>query len=193
MASHAAVETFPVYLSWDSHPGTSAVSLRLVAGNKEMPLDTEELFRRYGPMVLRRCRWMLHDDDLASDALQEVFLKILRNGAAMPDFPAAYLYRAATNVCLNLLRTRHRHPETPSEELLQRIADSEDHGERLSAQSVLDRLFRREQESTRTIAVLHLLDGFTLQEVAGLVGLSVSGVRKRLRTLKERVKELEDI
>jgi DNA-directed RNA polymerase specialized sigma24 family protein len=45
------------------------------------------------------------------------------------------------------------------------------------ARLLLDRLFGREPESTRTMAVLHYVDGFTLEEVARETGLSVSGVR----------------
>jgi RNA polymerase sigma-70 factor (ECF subfamily) len=56
---------------------------------------------------------------------------------------------------------------------------------------VLDRVLGREPVSTATIAVLHLHDGMTLQEVADAVGLSVSGVRKRLRKLKANLQELE--
>jgi RNA polymerase sigma-70 factor (ECF subfamily) len=41
------------------------------------------------------------------------------------------------------------------------------------------------------MAVMHLVDGLTLDEVAVEVGLSVSGVRKRLRVLKEHVSQLE--
>ena len=52
-------------------------------------------------------------------------------------------------------------------------------------------VFAREQASTREMAVLHLVDGLTLDEVAKEVGLSVSGVRKRLRVLKEHVAGLE--
>jgi RNA polymerase sigma-70 factor (ECF subfamily) len=57
---------------------------------------------------------------------------------------------------------------------------------------VLDRVLGREPVSTATIAVLHLHDGMTLQEVADAVGLSVSGVRKRLRKLKANLHELEE-
>ena len=56
----------------------------------------------------------------------------------------------------------------------------------------IERIFRREKPSTRVMAVLHYVDGMTLEEVAREVGLSVSGVRKRLRTLKARVKSLEE-
>ena len=55
------------------------------------------------------------------------------------------------------------------------------------AGTILDRLFAGQPESTRLIAVLHYVDRLTLEEVAAEVGMSVSGVRKRLRTLKERL------
>jgi RNA polymerase sigma-70 factor (ECF subfamily) len=49
---------------------------------------------------------------------------------------------------------------------------------------VLDWLFGRHPESTRTIAVLHYVDGLTLEDVARQTKMSVSGVRKRLRKLR---------
>jgi RNA polymerase sigma-70 factor (ECF subfamily) len=52
---------------------------------------------------------------------------------------------------------------------------------------VLDRIFGSEPASTRLIAVLLYVDRLTLDEVATEVGMSVSGVRKRLRTLKQRL------
>ena len=55
------------------------------------------------------------------------------------------------------------------------------------------RLFRRDDGSTATMAVLHLVDGMTLEEVADEVGMSVSGVRKRLRRLRADLIELEGL
>ena len=37
-----------------------------------------ELYEKHGPAVYARCRYLLHDDDAAKDALQEVFAKGLR-------------------------------------------------------------------------------------------------------------------
>ena len=51
----------------------------------------------------------------------------------------------------------------------------------------LDKWLGREPASTQVMAVLHFVDGLTLEEVAAEVGLSVSGVRKRIRTLRERL------
>ena len=157
----------------------------------ETDMDIEELYQRYGPMVMRRCRQMLGDENEALDASQDVFVQLLKHGDRMTvDYPSSLLYRIATNLCLNKIRSRKRRPETPGEEFLQQVADLDELEPRLEARSVLDALFGRHQESTKTIAVLHYQDGMTLEEVAREVGMSVSGVRKRLRNLRGSLKEV---
>jgi RNA polymerase sigma-70 factor (ECF subfamily) len=145
-------------------------------------VDIEALYVRYGPMVLRRCRRLLRDDGEASDVVQDVFVQLLRRRDDLSGlYPSSLLFRVATNLCLNRIRDRRRRPELPGDELLHRVAGRDD----LDAPLLLDRLFRRHPESTRTMAVLHWLDGMTLQEVACDCGMSVSGVRRRLRALRE--------
>lgn len=152
-----------------------------------MEIDVEAQYRLYGPMVLRRCRRLLGDESSATDAMHDVFVQLIRAGDRFDDrAPSALLYRMATNVCLNRLRTRRRRPETRDEELLNELAGLEDTESQSFARRWLDRLFAREPASTRTIAVLHFIDGMTHEEVAAEVGMSVSGVRKRLRTLRDR-------
>ena len=143
-------------------------------------------------MVLRRCRRLLRDEGLAVDAMQDVFVQVLRHEHRLDmTAPASLLFRLATNVCLNRLRGHRRKPETRDDEVLLAIAQGLDEEARAQAASTLRRLFAPEPESTATIAVLHLLDGMTHEEVAREVGLSVSGVRKRLRTLTSKLNTLD--
>lgn len=155
-------------------------------------MDVDELYRQYGPMVIRRCRQLLRDEDQALDAAQDVFVRLLeRRDRLRDDYPSSLLYRMATNLCLNRIRDAKRRQTTADQDLLERIADLDDAGGRIEARSMLARLFGRQQESTRTMAVLHYVDRMTLEEVAGEVGMSVSGVRKRLRGLRAALHELE--
>ncbi|MCA9661905.1 MAG: sigma-70 family RNA polymerase sigma factor [Myxococcales bacterium] len=157
-----------------------------------MAIDVEETYRRYGPMVLRRCRRLLKDEALAVDTMHDVFVNLLIHHERLEDRGvSSLLYRIATNLSLNKIRSRARRPEDPNSEVLMKIAEATRTEERAHARSLLDRALRREPVSTATIAVMHLHDGMTLQEVADAVGLSVSGVRKRLRKLKSLVAELE--
>ncbi len=157
-----------------------------------MAIDVEEYYQRYGPMVLRRCRALLKDEEYALDAMHDVFVELLRRRTRLRlDAPSSFLYRTATNVCLNKLRSARRKPAHYDNDLLDRIARAPEAEERSGARLRLERIFKRERPSTRSMAVMHLLDGMTLQEVANEHGLSVSGVRKRLRTLRAHVVELE--
>jgi RNA polymerase sigma-70 factor (ECF subfamily) len=144
-------------------------------------------------MVLRRCRGLLRNEEAALDAMQDVFVQVLRreNDLVLTG-PSSLLYRIATNVCLNILRKDRRRNVTSDDEILQAIAGSDDPESLALSRHFLDKLFDSEKESTRTIAVLHYVDKLTLEETAREVGLSVSGVRKRLRTLRSRGLELKE-
>src|SRR5262249_32295202 len=61
-----------------------------------------DLYRRYGPALLRKAERMLQDRDEAKDVVQGLFLDLLQRPAAPADLP--YLYRAITHRCLNHLR-----------------------------------------------------------------------------------------
>lgn len=156
-------------------------------------IDVEQAYRQYGPLVLRRCRRLLRDEARALDAMQDVFVEVLRRHDTLTDTaPAALFMRVATNVCLNRLRTQRRRKEDPGGDVLLDIAAALPDGESRSvARRMLTRIFGDGTESTFEIAVMHYVDRMTLDEVAHEVGLSVSGVRKRLRTLRERLPSQE--
>jgi RNA polymerase sigma-70 factor (ECF subfamily) len=156
-----------------------------------MAVDIESLYRKHGPMVLRRCRHLLREEAKAVDAMHDVFVEILRRKDTLHgDSPAGLLLTTATHVCVNRLRSVRREPVDREDDMLLRIAalpGDNDAEARTLARRILDRLFSGQPESTRLIAVLHYVDRLSLEEVAAEVGMSVSGVRKRLRLLKERI------
>jgi RNA polymerase sigma-70 factor (ECF subfamily) len=163
------------------------------------PIDVAALYTRYAPMVLRRCRALLHLEAEAADAMQDVFVRLLISRDRLDDSGlSSLLYRMATQVSLNRMRSRRRRPEDAQDpqdsrsQLLRHIAAATSAEEKTQARSLLARLFSREPESSAVIAVLHLYDGLTLEEVAAEVGMSVSGVRKRLRRLEAGLREISE-
>jgi RNA polymerase sigma-70 factor, ECF subfamily len=89
-------------------------------------LDVEELTKRYGSMVLRRCRRLLRDEDEAMDACQDVFVRLIENSDRLSArHPSSLLYRMATNLCLNRIRDRRRRPVADVDATLMRIASTE--------------------------------------------------------------------
>jgi RNA polymerase sigma-70 factor (ECF subfamily) len=155
---------------------------------KERELDIDALYRAYGPLVMRRCMQMLKNEEKALDALQDTFVQVLRYSPRLTAAsPGALLYRMATNICLNMIRAETRHRTTANTEVIEQIAQVDDSEERVLSRDAIDRVFRSELPSTKDIAVMHYVDGLTHEQIALAVGLSVSGVRKRLRVLKAKL------
>lgn len=158
-----------------------------------MSVNAEEFYRKYGPMVLRRCRQLLANEEEALDAMQEVFVKVLRKQTVLEDrAPSSLLYTIATNTCLNMLRSARRRPAEADEEALLNVAGGDDPERMAVTCHMLETIFAGEQPSTRTMAVLHYVERLTLEETAEQVGLSVSGVRKRLRKLAKKGELLKE-
>jgi len=163
----------------------------MMSATQPARIDTEAYYRQYGPMVLRRCRYLLRDDERARDAMHDVFVKVLRYQERLEDSaPSRLLHRIATNVCLNHLRTSRRHPEQAMDAEFEPAARDADPESTATSRALLARLFEGEFEAIAPIAVMHFQDGMTLKEVAREVGLSASGVRRRLLTLRERLPAL---
>jgi RNA polymerase sigma-70 factor (ECF subfamily) len=139
---------------------------------------------------------MLKSQSDADDATQEVFVRVLRRaqaGGVTDDKPVSYLWKVATHVCLNRLRgQRRRREDATGDELLHEIAALDDGVGTSPLRRAVDRVLGGEPASTRTMAVLHFVDGLTLAETAAEMGMSVSGVRKRLRVLKDKIKDLPE-
>ncbi len=152
-----------------------------------MAVDIETYYKKYGAMVYRRCKFLLKNDSDAMDALQDVFAQLLLHRESIRDaYPSSLLYTMATNVCLNVLRKYKSRREIPEIDLLHEIACMDERQESIETRSLLKKVFEKTPQSSKVIAVLHFVDGMTLEETADVVGMSVSGVRQRLRRLKEQ-------
>jgi RNA polymerase sigma factor (sigma-70 family) len=160
----------------------------------ETLIDIESYYIRYGPMVLRRCRRMLKNEQSAYDATQEVFLKILASQNRLTGtYPSALLYRVATNVCLNRIRNERKHALNEYLDILHNISFFENQQEDHSARKLLEYVLGKENESTRKIAVMYFVNGMTIKEIAETMNLSISGVHKRLDKLRRKIRDKGEI
>ena len=145
-----------------------------------------ELYRTWGPAIYRRCLRLLRDPEAARDATQEVFRKVLASPRKLADADAAlpFIYRVATNHCLNERRNAGRRGETQLVDL-DIVSDDPDLPQRRLVQRVLSRFDVR----TQTIAVGVLVDGMEHEEVADALGISRKTVSRRLARFLEHARK----
>jgi RNA polymerase sigma-70 factor (ECF subfamily) len=148
-----------------------------------------ELYRTYGPAVYRRCLRLLRDREAAADATQEVFVKLVRDIAKLDDSALVlpWIYRVATNHCLNALRDRSRRGESSLDlDVTDRAEEGTSFPDRHLAASILSRF----DEGTRAVAVGVLVDGMGHEELAGALGISRKTVERRLARFLEKARAL---
>jgi len=159
-----------------------------------MAIDVAAWYEKYGPMVIRRCRSILGNGEDALDAVHDVFANLIANQSKEKlrlhgRFPSSLLYTMATNVCLNRLRKKKWETaggfsgdEFPAYRADEGFAQVE-------AELLLEDILKDESETNRAIYFMYHSDGMTLKEIGEAVGLSISGVRKRLEAFKSRARK----
>jgi len=161
-----------------------------------LPEDLERLFRAHSPLVYRAAYSVTARAEDAEDVVQALFLRLWRYGLPA-DFvanPRGYLYRAAINQALNLMRSRRRQPPTLDPADLQRAADAhlappaaEHHSDVHHALAAA-----MAQLSPRAVQmlVLRYTEDYSDAEIATLLGTSRGTVAVTLFRARARLKKL---
>ncbi|MBQ7777566.1 MAG: RNA polymerase sigma factor [Oscillibacter sp.] len=140
-----------------------------------------QVYERYGPALYRFCLLQLKNPADAEDALQEVFLKRLYRSPefASTEHERRWLFRVALNQCRDELR-RSRRTEVPLEAAALSAMPQEE-------RDILHQVAAL-PEKLRTVIHLHYYEGYTVEELAQLLGVSVSAVKMRLKRGREALR-----
>ena len=144
------------------------------------------LYRNYGAAIYARCRSLLTDEGAAEDATQETFLRVWRRLDRVPDAQEAlrWIYRVATNYCLNEIRDRRKR-DIPTAELPERSERPEVPEARMADRDLARRLVEHAGAKVRLVAWLYHVDGFEQEEIAAVVGISRRTVVNRLSDFRD--------
>lgn len=152
--------------------------------------EVSALYERFGYSVYRRCLKILRDPARAEDAMQDVFVRVLRYGDGYRGGSVlSWLLRIADRAALDRLQHDGPRsseapevatgPELPTE-LLQKP----------EAVRLLRELLAKLPRPLQEVALLTYLDGMTAAEIAAELHCSTMTVKRRLRSLHEQARRL---
>jgi len=162
--------------------------VRSAAGGDRQAL--EELLLRHYDRVYGLCRRMLCNDADAEDAVQDTLLSAVKNLARFDRRSSfgTWIYRIATNTCLDELRRRRRRPVPSLVDLAE--YDSQDRSwsrpagespaEIVTARIDVDVALGGLGTEFRTAVVLRDFCDFSYEEIATLLEIPVGTVRSRI-------------
>ena len=149
--------------------------------------SVEEIFAVYGNMLYRIAFVMMKNAFDAEDVVQDTLIKYMEHLESGKSFETeehrkAWLIRVDSNLCKNRLRFYKNHPKI-SVEQLSRYYEKEEDTELVDSLLLLPSKYRE-------VLLLHYVEGYQGREIAGMLGLSESAVRKRLERGREKLKRL---
>ena len=157
------------------------------------PAAWDALFRRYQLPLYVFAFELVRDEHASLDVVQETFIAAVRHIGSLRDDEkfGSWLFGIAHQKCIQRWRKR-------TEVLLDEIPDTPDEFDN----SPDDLLIRREQEDAfmkliaelpppqRAVLLLHYIEDFSIEEIAGVTGAQIGTVKSRLHYAKKSLRKL---
>jgi RNA polymerase sigma-70 factor (ECF subfamily) len=153
----------------------------------------EEIVKRYDRKLFRIAQYLMHNREDAEDAVQEAFLKAFQHLDQFREDAkfSTWLIRIAMNQSLMMLRKRRSTREVSIDgdfesdegKLPIEIADwapnPEDRYRTTQLREILRKTLQKLGSGLRVVFVLRDIEGFSLEQTAEALGLSVTAVKAR--------------
>lgn len=163
--------------------------------------EVAEVYEKYGLLIWKRSRAVLRNEEWADDALQDVFVKVMRHGASLrtADSRLAWLYTVTDRCCIDISRHRRRglvHDAALDDVVLSNsraagVGAASQAPCPVEARNFLARLLARLAPMERRLAVLMFGEGCTQTEAARRLGWSRQTTNKKAKLIRQRADELE--
>lgn len=149
-------------------------------GGTEM--SVENVFLIYGDMLYRISLVMLQNVQDAEDAVSDTLIKYMLHRKSFQDEAhcKAWLIRVNINLCKNKLIFRKRHPQIQLEQLGLHYQEEE---------SRLMGMLMELPQTYREVVLLYYIEGYKIREIAKILRLTESTVKKRLERARKQLKE----
>jgi len=145
----------------------------------------EAVYAAHGPELTRYLRRRAPAQDVG-DLVQECFRRFAQSrgaAATLIDRPAAYLVQTARNLLAERARADGRRMQADHRPFEEEEHAGPDPHAALEARDTIRRLadvVARLKPKTRTIFLMHRIEGLSYEEIAAAQGMSVKGVEKQM-------------
>jgi len=183
------------YRKTDSAPGRNPnadLSPMIKAAIMGDRLAMEKLFQHFKTPIYNLAYRYTYNAAAAEDILQDVFIKVfthLDDIKNVDTFPA-WLYRVGVNASLSYLRSRKREikKSVPMSDIEGRMAEASFDPDTSHLRKPLDEAIDALSDRLKSVFVLHDVQGFKHEEIAGILGCTVGTSKSHLFKARMRIR-----
>ena len=153
-----------------------------------------QLVRKYQQKVYWHIRKMVIDHDDADDLTQEVFIKVWKHLENFRQDAQLYtwLYRIATNECLNFLKSKKRKFFLPINDVEAELTAKIDQADNLSGDEIqlkLQKALLKLPDKQRLVFNMKYYDDLKYEEISEILGTSVGALKASYHLAVKKIEE----
>lgn len=143
----------------------------------------EQLYRLHVGRVMALCYRLCNDRDMAEDLAQDAFVQAWKKLSAFRGDSAfgSWLYRIATNTTLSYLRKQKPFLNSLDIDDVDERSQHDDVALRIGLEAAISLL----PPGARTVFVLYCLEGYTHDEIAGLLNIAQGSSKAQLHRARQ--------
>ncbi|MGN7478156.1 RNA polymerase sigma factor [Solibacillus silvestris] len=148
--------------------------------------EIETMILSHYDKLYKYCYSILRNVEDAEDAVQDVFLKVIKSGnLSAIDNLNAWLYKIAYFHCINKLKRRR---------ILSFVPFIESENPMVKAENAMDEqlqnILSQLKPEERALIVLRIIENYSFEEIAAIMDKTAPTIRKRYERLKGKIKKL---
>ncbi len=155
----------------------------------------DKLYDRYSGKIYAKSISLLRDEDLAEDAVQEIFMKILLNLSKFSGKSkvSTWIYSITYNFCIDIIRRKKKDPSM----LMDNFSGDNDMIDDVDDSFLLETNIRRLKtilgkipSSDKAILLMKYQDDMSIRDIGSILNKSESAIKMKIKRAKHKFKTI---
>jgi RNA polymerase sigma factor (sigma-70 family) len=148
----------------------------------------DSLYQLYYTKVHRLCKGYFNgDNDIASDATQEVFIKVWGNLSKFRNESniSTWIFKIASNTCLMYLRKQSNRKEVRTNQFLEISVEIDS----IETEAKLSKMYSciQQLEPANKLIIMMVLENLSYDKIALIIGITEENLRVRIHRIKSKL------
>lgn len=155
----------------------------------------DKLYQRYSGKIYAKCISLLKHEDLAEDAMQEIFMKILLNLSKFSGKSkvSTWIYSITYNFCIDMIRRKKKDPSTLMDNFSEENDLVDDVDDAFLLETKIGRLkvvLERIPSSDKAILLMKYQDDMSIRDIGMILDKSESAIKMKIKRAKQKFKSI---
>lgn len=152
------------------------------------------IYNRFANKVYRKCLVMLSSKDAASDATQDIFIKVFNNLSKYNGKArlSTWIYSITYNHCIDILRVSKK---KYTEEISDKMVNIDNEDDEILDKEILEleiekieNIFEQLHPDEKALLLMKYLDGASIKDLSEIFNKNESAIKMKIMRTKEKVR-----